>query len=87
MGRPSKKARKKARMEANRTGPYSAAFVCAFIVCVLKLDTKNVFVLYLQMTAAETETHKSKACNRILDTRFMDNYRVFRLYSCEKFIA
>ena len=35
-----KKDLKKARMGANRTGPYSAAFVCAFMVCVLKLDAK-----------------------------------------------
>ena len=40
MPKLSKKDLKKARMEANRTGPYSAAFVCAFIVCVLKLDEK-----------------------------------------------
>ena len=40
MPKLSKKDLKKARMEANRTDPYSAAFVCAFIVCVLKLDEK-----------------------------------------------
>ena len=40
MPKLSKRELKNNRRNAHREGPYSAAFVCAFIVCVLKLDAK-----------------------------------------------
>ena len=40
MPKKSRRELKNSRRDAKRAGPYSAAFVCAFIVCVLKLDAK-----------------------------------------------
>ena len=40
MPKLSKRELKNNRRNAHREGPYSDAFVCAFIVCVLKLDAK-----------------------------------------------
>ena len=68
MGRPSKTAKKNSRRDAHREGPYSAAFVCVCIhsLCI-EAWCKTVFVLYLQMTAAETTTNrapKTEDCRR-----------------------